>query len=146
MKDVLHWAAEHPVPVAVGVFALGAIVLLATSHGGGSQAGAGMGAFYAAQAAQVQAGANLAARQSDNATALGIASLQAGVAKDKTAALVTMAKSDNDLAAYQTYKQVRLQTQQSQEAQYLASTGGNLADFTAALSNVNHGLSFGTAH
>lgn len=146
MTNPLHWAAEHPVPVAIGVFAVGAVLLLVMGHGSGGGGGGDMAAFYAAQGAQAQAAAGLAATQNSNATALGIAGIQAGVTNHSTDAAVTINQSDNNLAAYQTYKQVRLQTQQSQFAYQAGVNGNNVAAFTDALSTINHGLSFGTAH
>lgn len=147
----LHWAAEHPVPVAIGVFAVGALILLMTSGGGGgSQAGAGMSSFYAAQAAQSANNASVATTQSNNNAALGISKIQADASTamnaNNNSTAVTLNQSNNNLSAYETYKQSRLNLQQSQEAQYLASTGGNLDAFVNALANINHGVSFGTAH
>lgn len=153
MSNPLHWAAEHPVPVAIGVFAIGAVLLLVMSAGGGggsSSSGASdMSAFYAASAAQGQASAGLAATQSNNATALGVAQIQAGAATSinasNNATALGVNQSNNDLSAYETYKQVRLATQQSQFAYQLNYDKNTPNDYIAALANINHGLSFGSA-
>lgn len=149
MSNPLHWAAEHPVPVAVGVFAVGAVLLLLMGGKGGQASDGGMSAFYAAQAAQTNAAAGLAATQSNNATALGIADLQGkyglASASVNNQAAVTINQSNNDLSAYQTYKQVRLGTQEATFAYQTGVNGGNVQDFTSALGAINHGFSFGTA-
>lgn len=144
----LHWAAEHPVPVAVGVFAVGALILLMTAgKGGGSQAGAGMQGFYAAQAAQAADNATVATTQSNNTAALGIAKIQADASTamnaNNNSAAVSINGQNTDLSAYQTYKQTRLATQQSAWAYYMDETGAPGANLFA---EQLHNLSFGTAH
>lgn len=150
MANPLHWAAEHPVPVAVGVFAIGAVLLLVMGgSSGGSQAGAGMSAFYAAQAAQSQDNATVAVTQSNNNAALGVAQIQATAStamnanNNSTAAQIN--QSNNNLSAYETYKQTRLNTQQSEFAYELAALGLNGSNYTDALANISHGLTFGAA-
>lgn len=142
----LHWAAEHPVPVAIGVFAIGALVLLMTSGGGGgSQAGAGMSSFYAAQAAQSANNASVATTQSNNTAALGIAKIQAdastAINANNNSTALGINGQNTALSAYQTYKQTRLATQQSEFA-YMLDFNGVGANFADQL----HNLSFGTAH
>lgn len=148
--NALHWAAEHPVPVAVGVFAVGALLLLMNSGGGGGQSSGGdMAAFYSAEASQANANAQLSATQSTNATALGIASLQAQTSQANTKtsadAAVAVNQSNNNLSAYEAYKQIRLATQQSAFAYQAGVNGDNVANLSGAFANINHGLTFGSA-
>lgn len=149
----LHWAAEHPVPTAVGVFAVGALLLLVmgSGKGGGSQAGAGMSSFYAAQAAQSANNASVATTQSNNTAALGIAKIQAdastAINANNNSAAVTVNQSNNNLSAYETYKQTRLETQKSAWAYYLDATGApGAGSFADQMSAISHSLSFGSSH
>lgn len=143
-SSALHWAAKHPIPVAVGVFAVGAILLLMMGgHGSSSSSSSSdMSAFYAAQAAQAADGASVATTQSNNATALGIAQIQGNTSTANTAsnnaASVAMNQSNNNLSAYQTYKATRLATQQSDWAYFLDYNGApGASDFASQISQVN---------
>lgn len=150
----LHWAAEHPVPTAVGVFAVGALLLIvmgAGKGGGGSQAGAGMSSFYAAQAVQSANNASVATTQSNNSAAMGIAKIQAdastAINSNNNSTAVTLNQSNNDLTAYQTYKQTRLETQKSAWGYYLDVTGAPGASFFAdQMDAISHKLTFGSSH
>lgn len=73
IQGAVEWAGKHPVPVAMGVFAVGAIILLMmrpTSSGDN-----GMSAFYAAQSAQAASGNSLMAVQDTNKTQVALADI-----------------------------------------------------------------------
>lgn len=77
VSGAVHWAGEHPIPTAVGVFAVGAILLLVLRPATPTVADNGMSAFYAAQAVQATSGNQLMAVQNQDATALGVAQVAA---------------------------------------------------------------------
>jgi CCR4-NOT transcriptional regulation complex NOT5 subunit len=76
IKGAVHWAGEHPVTTGVGVFAIGAILLLMLRPSSGG-ANNGMASFYAAQAAQAQSGNSLMAVQEQGKAATAIAQISA---------------------------------------------------------------------
>lgn len=108
MSDVLHksieWAGKHPVPVFVGVVVGGGVLIMLMRGGGGSSSSGdnGMSAFYAAQAAQANSGNQLMAIQNQDATALGIAQVNAGAATtingQNTGAATTINGQNTDTA------------------------------------------------
>ena len=114
MSNVLtkgvHWADEHPVIVGVAVFAIGGIVLLSLNKGGGASDG-GMGAFYAAQAAQNASNNQVALAQVNNTGATAIAQIAANqnVAIANTGASVALAQNET--------------AQQGQKQQFFLDTG-----------------------
>lgn len=76
ISGAVNWAGKHPVTVAVGVFALGAVLLLVLRKPAAS-GNNGMSAFYAAQAAQAASGNSLMAVQNQVKGATAIAQIQA---------------------------------------------------------------------
>lgn len=130
IKGAVNWAGEHPVTVAVGVFAFGAIVLLMLSgRKGGVAANNGMGAFYAAQASQAASGNSLMAVQAQGKTATAIAQIAAD--RDKaiatTGAGVATVQSQTDLGIAQVNADVlnnaELTRQQAQRQQFFLGVG-----------------------
>lgn len=142
LSGAVQWAGAHPVPTAIGVFATGAILLLLLKGGssGGSGDG-GMSAFYAATASQAASSATTQQDQIQANAATAIAGIQGttaqNIASTSANAQVATNQSDNDLAAYQTYKQVRLQTQQSEFGYELNALGLNSSDYASELAAVN---------
>jgi len=151
-NGAVKWAGDHPVMVAVGVFGIGAIILLMMqpkSSGGGDN---GMGAFYAAQSAQAASGNSLMAiqEQSKAAVALG------GIAADRDKHIADTASATNiavntvqaqtdvnlaqinaDLAQYSIYKDTRLATQMGDHAYYLSYTKDDPTYFATYLAALN---------
>lgn len=127
ISGALGWAAKNPVPVALGVFAIGAFVLLFMRKPVVVQ-DSGMGAFYAAQAAgnasgnelamiQAQVGGAVAAARIAAERDLGLAdkagsfSIQANTIKAQTD--TTLAAFNRDVLLNQ-----ELTRQQGQRQQY----------------------------
>lgn len=77
ISSAVEWAGKHPVTVAVGVFALGAVFLLFMRGSSSGTGDGGMSAFYAAQAAQAASGNQLMAVQAQGKTATAIAQIAA---------------------------------------------------------------------
>jgi hypothetical protein len=76
MNGPLKWAIDNPIPLALGVFAVGAVLLLVLRKPTVIQ-DSGMGAFYAAQSAGAQSGNELAKVQAQVAGATAIAGIAA---------------------------------------------------------------------
>lgn len=76
MKGVFKWAAENPLMLGLGVFAVGAVFLLLFRKPTVVQ-DSGMGAFYAAQASSANSGNQLAAVQAQVAGATALATIAA---------------------------------------------------------------------
>lgn len=73
ISDAVSWAGKHPVTTAVGAFALGAVILLMMrGGGGGGSSGGNLSAFYAAQAAQAGADAQVRGVQAQTQAAVAI--------------------------------------------------------------------------
>ena len=153
IKGAVHWAGEHPVTVAVGVFAIGAVILLMMKGSGGGAADNGMSSFYAAQAAQASSGNSLMAVQSQGKTATAIAQIAAD--RDKaiatTGAGVATVQSQTDLGIAQVNADVlnnaELTRQQAQRQQFFLGVGAQqiegqafpyfLQDFSTGNPNVS---------
>lgn len=73
ISGAVKWAGDHPVLIAVGVFAVGAVFLLMSRPAPAGDSG--IGAFYAAQAAQANSGNQLAGVQAQVAGATAIAKI-----------------------------------------------------------------------
>lgn len=129
IKGAVHWAGEHPVTVAVGVFAVGAILLLMMRKPSAAGANNGMASFYAAQAAQASSGNSLMAVQSQGKTATAIAQIAAD--RDKaianTGAAVATVQSQTDVQLAQVNADVlnnaELTRQQAQRQQFFLGVG-----------------------
>jgi len=127
ISGAISYAGKHPVTVAVGVFAVGAVLLLLLrGNGGGQTSDGGMNAFYAAQAAQASSGNALLAAQKQVMGAIAINQQNTDAAVKINASNNTLALGLNEQnvaeANYETYKQVRLATQIQEHAYYLAFT------------------------
>lgn len=86
VSKAVNFAGEHPVMTALGVFAIGAVVLVVLrGSGGGGEGGSSMSAFYAASAASSSAGNQLAAVQAQVNGATAIAK----IAADRDVALLS---------------------------------------------------------
>lgn len=120
MSDALHWAEKHPVPLAIGVFCVGAVLLLLLSGSKSSAAssGSGLGTFYAAQAAQASSGNQLMATQDQDKTAVALAQIGASnqQALATTSAGVSLASIDANQAV--ALKQLNITARNNNE-QYL---------------------------
>lgn len=110
IKGAIHWAGEHPVVIAVGVFGIGALFLL-TRGGGGQPAAANLSSFYAAQAAQAQAGAVIQTTQIQADAAQGIAKISADRDTSIAGIQAPILLAQNDTA------------QQAQKQQFFLDTG-----------------------
>lgn len=116
IHGALHWAKEHPVPLAIGVFAVGAVVLLLMNSGSSSSSGSsGLSSFYAAQAAQAQSGNSLMATQDQDKTAVALA--QIGTANQQALATTAAGVSTANIAANQAValKQLAVTSQANQQ-------------------------------
>lgn len=129
IKGAVHWAGEHPVTVAVGVFAIGAVLLLMMKGGGSGAANNGMSAFYAAQASQAASGNSLAAVQAQGKTATAIAQIAANrdTTIAATGAQVATVQSQTDVQLAQLNADVlnnaELTRQQAQRQQFFLGVG-----------------------
>lgn len=129
IKGAVHWAGEHPVTVAVGVFAIGAVILLMMKGSGGGAANNGMSSFYAAQASQAASGNSLMAVQAQGKTATAIAQIAANrdTAIANTGAAVATVQSQTDVNLAQIGADVannaELTRQQAQRQQFFLGVG-----------------------
>lgn len=115
ISGAVAWSGKHPVTLAVGVFAIGAVILLMMKGHGGDPAAGGMGQFYAAQAAQAASGNSLMAVQANDKTAVALAGIAAD--RDKTLGLANLSTQQTlGLAANDT-------AQQGQKQQFWLATG-----------------------
>lgn len=103
ISAAFKWASEHPVPTAVGVFAVGAILLLMTRNtsAGASGDATSAAAYYAAEAQQGISGNQLAETQivAQAATTQALAATAADVTNNTTWANVSLANTANNNAA-----------------------------------------------
>lgn len=115
ISGVVTWAGDHPVIVGVGVFAIGGLILLSLSKGAPTQSDGGMGAFYAAQAAQNASNNSVALAQVQGATETAVAGLAANqnvaINASNNATATTLGLALNDTA------------QQGQKQQFFLDTG-----------------------
>lgn len=131
IKGAVEWAGHHPVPVALGVFAVGAVLLLVfRGNSGGDN---GMGAFYAAQAAQAASGNALMTTQAQVKGATAIAQIAADRdvhladtgAATSLAINTVQAQTDVNLANINAsvLSQAELTRQQAQKQQFFLGVG-----------------------
>jgi len=133
IKGAVHWAGEHPVTTAVGVFAVGAVILLILKPGAAPAGDNGMSAFYAAQAAQSASGNSLMAIQAQGKAATAIAQISADrdthIADTASAANIAIntvqAQTDLGLAGINAdvLNNAELTRQQAQKQQFFLATG-----------------------
>jgi len=130
----VEWAGKHPVPTALGVFAVGAVLLLMFRGGRTAPASdGGMSAFYAAQAASAASGNQLAAVQEQGKAATAIAQIAAGrdthiadtAAATNIAVNTVQAQTDVQLAGINAgvLNSAELTRQQAQKQQFFLSVG-----------------------
>lgn len=130
---VVEFAGKHPVGTAVGVFAVGAVILLLMKGGSAPASDGGMSAFYAAQAASAASGNQLAAVQEQGKAATAIAQIAAGrdvhladTASATTIAVNTVqAQTDVSLAGINAsvLNSAELTRQQAQKQQFFLGVG-----------------------
>lgn len=134
IHGAVEFAGKHPVGTAVGVFAVGALLLLMFRGGGSAPASdGGMSAFYAAQAASNASGNQLAAVQEQGKAATAIAQIGANrdmhlgdtAAATSIAVNTVQAQTDVQLAGINAsvLSQAELTRQQAQKQQFFLSVG-----------------------
>lgn len=103
LDKAISWMGDHPVLVAVAVFAVGGMVLLSLNKGGGGSSDGGMGAFYAAQSAQQASNNQVNVAQVQGQTAVALAQVQGttatGIATLATQRDTAIAQMNSDLSS-----------------------------------------------